>query len=78
MTLAFILPFILFITNAAIGCFSNSPIISIDLPFLTAYSNTVCIFLTDAIGELTNKTKGFSSVTVCLPVSVTKFALANP
>ena len=77
-TFTFILPLILFITTALIGCFSNSPIINKALLFATAYSNTVCIFLIVDIGDETSSTKGFSNVTFCLATSVIKFGFAKP
>ena len=65
-------------TTALIGCFSNSPIINNALLFATAYSKTVCIFLTVAIGDETSSTNGFSNVTFCLATSVIKLGFANP
>ena len=76
--LTFILPFTLFISKAALTCWSTGATIKIDRFCFITCSNTVCIFLTLGISEDTINTNGLSSSHICLSLSVTKCGDVSP
>ncbi len=76
--LTFMLPFTLFIINAAFTLCATGATINNALPFLITCSNMRCIFLILGISLETIRTYGLSSSHLCFSVFVTKFGDVKP